>query len=102
MSKQSCSWLAILATVDCSQSSSVATSSTVWVMVLGLKALLSLLRLGLDDITPKGFPQGDRPRRDSYAISNKTRFAIFLGGEKNLVFRNVVFFVFFFVMEYDP
>ena len=118
MSKQGSSWLAILATVDCLQSSSVATSSTIRVMVwhpalyehpvlplrykregprfcsgmveqyvrtrqnatmvLSLKTLPSLLRLGLDDITPKGFPprgsSPDRPRRDSYAISNKRSY----------------------------
>ena len=44
------------------------------------------------------------PENEIRSPSNfvETRFAIFLGGEKNLVFRNVVFFVFFFVMEYDP
>ena len=67
MSKHSSSWLAILATVGCS---SVATFSTVWVMVSGLWALPSLLRLGLNDITQREFPQRNCPHRDSYAISN--------------------------------
>ena len=69
MSKQSSSWLAILAAVGCPQSSSVATFSKVWVMVSGLWALPSLLRLGLNDITQREFPQRDCPHKDSYAIS---------------------------------
>ena len=39
---------------------------------------------------------------EALRISSKLVLQFFLGGEKNLVSRNVIFFVFFFVMEYDP
>ena len=41
-------------------------------------------------------------KNEALRISSKLVLQFFLGGEKNLVFRNLVFFVFFFVMEDDP